>query len=427
MRPRDLDEYEGQQGAVGPGTPLRRMLDSGTLASLLFWGPPGTGKTSLARVVAAHVDAAFVELSAVTAGVRDVRAVIDEAASRRQVAARRTILFLDEIHRFNKAQQDALLHAVEAGTIVLIGATTENPFFELNAPLLSRCRLVQLESLPEEAIERIVRRAVTDERGLAGAVEVTDDAVAAVLAAGDGDARAALNALEVAVHAAPPGTAEITAEHVISGTANLRYDRGDAHYDQISAFIKSIRGSDPDAAMYWLMRMLESGEDPRFLLRRLVILASEDIGLADPNALPTAVAAAQAFDRIGLPEGTFHVAHATIALAMAPKSNAVTRAIGRARQLVQDRGNQPVPAHLRDAHSKAGRALGHGDGYDYPHDHPHGWVAQQYLPDALQGQRVYEPTDIGAEGELARRRAGLIAGTAADPATPDGHDEHGRR
>jgi putative ATPase len=405
MRPRSLDEYVGHEDVVGPDTGLRRMLDSGQLTSLVLWGPPGSGKTSLARVITAHVDGAFVELSAVTAGVKDVRRVIDEAEGRATATGRRTILFLDEIHRFNKAQQDALLPAVEAGTVTLVGATTENPYFELNAPLMSRCRLVRLEPLSAEALEAIVRRAVTDPRGLAGEVDVSDEAVAACVAAGDGDARSALNALEQAIRAMPADAPTLTPEHVLSGAAMIRYDRGDAHYDQISAFIKSMRGSDPDAAVYWLFRMLAAGEDPLFLARRMVILASEDIGLADRGSIMLAVAAFDAVQRVGLPEAEFALAHAAIGLAMAPKSNAITRAMGAAKAAVREHPNAPVPVHLRDAHSKAGRTLGHGEGYDYPHDHPDGWVAQQYLPDGLTHLRLYEPTTHGVEEALARRLA----------------------
>ena len=405
MRPRSLAEYVGHDDVVGEGTGLRRMLDAGELTSLVLWGPPGCGKTSLARVITAHVDGQFVELSAVTAGVKDVRRVIEEAAGRRETVGRRTILFLDEIHRFNKAQQDALLPAVEAGTVTLIGATTENPYFELNAPLMSRCRLVRLEPLADEALATLVRRAIADPRGLDGAVTVSDEAVDACVAAGDGDARSALNALEQAVRAMPGDAPALTPEHVLSGAAMIRYDRGDAHYDQVSAFIKSMRGSDPDASVYWLFRMLAAGEDPLFLARRMVILASEDVGLADSRLLGLAVSAFDAVQRVGLPEAEFALAHACLALAMAPKSNSVTRAMGAAKAAVREHPNAPVPVHLRDAHSKAGRTLGHGQGYDYPHDHPEGWVDQQYLPDGLTDLQLYEPTTHGAEQAHAQRLA----------------------
>jgi putative ATPase len=407
MRPRTLAELAGHGDVVGQGTPLRTMLDAGDLTSMILWGPPGSGKTSIARVIAAHVDAAWTELSAVTAGVKDVRRVIDEGRERLASNGRRTILFLDEIHRFNKAQQDALLPAVEAGWVTLVGATTENPYFELNAPLMSRCKLVRLEALDRDAMRQILERALSDpERGYGGQVTVSDEAMTTLIAAGDGDARTALNVLEVSVKAAGEQGA-IDADTVVSGLGNLRYDRGDAHYDQISAFIKSMRGSDPDAAVYWLLRMLVAGEDPLFLARRLVILASEDVGLADRGALPIAMAAYQAVERVGLPEAEYALVHATLALAMAPKSNAVARALGAGKRLVKEHGNAPVPLHLRDAHSRAGRTLGHGTGYDYPHDHPGGWVAQQYLPDGLQGARLYEPTTHGAEADVRERLAAM--------------------
>jgi putative ATPase len=418
MRPTTLDEFVGHDDVVGPGTGLRRMLEAGDPTSLILWGPPGSGKTSLARVVAAHVDAAFVELSAVTAGVKDVRRVIDEAQARRRTVDRGTILFLDEIHRFNKAQQDALLPGVEAGDVVLIGATTENPYFELNAPLMSRCRLVRLQPLEADDVAAIVRRAVDDPRGLAGRVEVGEDALQACVTAGDGDARSALNALEQAVRAMPPDADALTPEHVLSGAALIRYDRADAHYDQVSAFIKSMRGSDPDATLYWLFRMLAAGEDPRFLARRMVILASEDIGLADRGALTLAVAAFDALDRVGLPEAEYALAHAAVALALAPKSNSVTRAMGRAKQAVADHPNTPVPVHLRDAHSKAGRALGHGTGYDYPHDHPGAWVDQHYLPDDLTHLRLYDPTTHGQEEAIVRAWRTRRGALAADDRSP---------
>jgi len=388
VRPTDFADFHGHEEVVGADAPLRRMLDSGHLTSLVLHGPPGVGKTSLARVIAAHVDAAWTELSAVSAGVKDVRAVIDEGRARQGAVDRRTILFVDEIHRFNKAQQDALLPGVEAGWVTLIGATTENPYFELNAPLLSRCRLIHLAAVGDDAIGRILDHAITDAHGLGGRVEVTDDARDLLVRGGSGDARSALNLLELAVGALDGDV--LDAEDVLDAAAHLRYSRGDDHYDQISAFIKSVRGSDPDAAMYWLMRMLASGEDPLFLARRLVILASEDVGVADSRLLPVALAAYQSVERVGMPEAEFALSHATIALATAPKSNAVTRAMGTAKALVRDHPNDPVPRHLRDAHSSAGRAMGHGDGYVYPHDRPGNFTDQQYLPDEIT-DRVFDP------------------------------------
>ena len=388
LRPTSFDQFFGHESVVGADAPLRRMLASGHLTSLVLHGPPGVGKTSLARVISREVDAAWHELSAVTSGVRDVRAAIEEGKARQATVNRRTILFVDEIHRFNKAQQDALLPGVEAGWVTLIGATTENPYFELNAPLLSRCRLVHLGAVDDAAVRRVVDRAVVDPHGLGGRIEVTEAARDLLVRGGSGDARSALNLLELAVTALDGDV--LDTEQVLDAAAHLRYSRGDDHYDQISAFIKSVRGSDPDAAMYWLMRMLASGEDPLFLARRLVILASEDVGVADSRLLPVAMAAYQAVERVGLPEAEFALAHATISLATAPKSNAVTRAMGAARQLVADHPNDPVPVHLRDAHSAAGRAMGHGDGYAYPHDRPGNWVAQQYLPDGVTGP-VFAP------------------------------------
>ena len=414
MRPRSIDEYVGQVEALGKGTPLRTALERGELTtSLVLFGPPGSGKTSLAHVIAEHVDAVWTELSAVSAGVKDVRRAIDEGRSRLELTGRRTILFIDEIHRFNKGQQDALLPGVEAGAVLLIGATTENPFFELNAPLLSRCRLIRLEPLTDADLAAILDQALADpERGYGGTVELVDDAADHLVAIADGDARALLTTLEVAVSAeVPVGQRPAETLHLDAGAVDVamrrfRYDKAaDQHYDQVSAFIKSLRGSDPDAAVYWLFRMLTSGEDPRFLARRMVIFASEDVGLADRQALPIAVAAFEALDKVGLPEAEFALTHAAIALATAPKSNSVTRAMGAAKRLVEEAGNAPVPAHLRDAHYRSAARLGHGTGYDYPHDHPGGFVPQQYLPDQLRGRRVYEPTTHGHEAVVAERVA----------------------
>ncbi|HEX2029566.1 MAG TPA: replication-associated recombination protein A [Nitriliruptorales bacterium] len=456
MRPRSLDQFVGQEHAVGDGTPLRTLLARDALSSIVLWGPPGSGKTSLAAVVAATTAAAWEELSAVSAGVKDVRAVIERARERRQATGRRTLLFIDEIHRFNKAQQDALLPAVENGWVTLVGATTENPFFELNAPLLSRCLLVRLEPLDEEAVTAIVQRALTDpEHGYGGRVQLEEAALRHLVATADGDARTALVTLEAAVEAATrgaargvaPGTRDLPGEgtpqtvdidDVATALASrrLRYDKAaDQHYDQVSAFIKSLRGSDPDAAVYWLVRMLEAGQDPRFLARRMVIFASEDVGLADHTALPTAVAAFEALDRVGLPEARFNLAQAAIALATAPKSDSVKRALGAADTAVQEAGNAPVPVHLRDAHYRSAFRLGHGVGYRYPHDYAGAHVAQQYLPDELVGQVLYEPTQHGDEVLVAERlrawRGGEPAGARAPEAEESaairgrGHQESG--
>jgi putative ATPase len=429
LRPRHLDDYVGQAHAIGPGTPLRAMLDQGELHSLLLWGPPGVGKTSLASVIAGHVDAAWTELSAVTAGVKDVRQIIDQGRARRELHDRRTVLFIDEIHRFNKAQQDALLPGVEAGWVTLIGATTENPFFELNAPLVSRCQLIRLEALGEDDVADLLARACADPAvGFGGRVTVTEEALRHLVHVGDGDARAALTALDLAAAAAgvtrpgPHGpTATLDEADVAQAMRRFRYDRAaDGHYDQVSAFIKSLRGSDPDAAVYWLLRMLESGEDPRFLVRRMVIFASEDVGLADRQALPLAVAAFDALDKVGLPEARFALTHAAIALAVAPKSNSVTRAIGSGLEAVRRAGNLDVPPHLRDAHYRGASDLGHGVGYDYPHDHASGFApGQTYLPDALVGRVLYEPSRHGHEAaiaeQVAERRAQARAARRARP------------
>jgi putative ATPase len=425
LRPRDLSEFVGQMQVVGEGRPLRRMLDRGHLSSLVLWGPPGVGKTSLARVIAGTVDASWVELSAVTAGVKDVRRALEEGRARLEQRGRRTILFIDEIHRFNKAQQDALLPGVEAGWVTLVGATTENPFFELNAPLLSRCQLVRLEPLTAPDIRVLLERACLDaDRGLAGRVTLDDEALEHLAAVADGDARAALSALEVAASAAgvhgPIGTlvdedaatapVALDVASVAGALRRFRYDRAsDAHYDQVSAFIKSLRGSDPDAAVYWLTRMLASGEDPRFLARRMVIMASEDIGLADRSALPLAVAAFEALDRVGLPEARYALTHVAIALAVAPKSNRVTTAMAAADALIAETGDLPVPIHLRDTHHRSMRRwLGTQgpDGrkaraYEYPHDHPNGVAADQpHLPEGLEGRVLYEPSPYGHEAAL---------------------------
>ena len=418
LRPRTLDEVVGQAHLLGPDGPLRAAIEADRLRSVLFWGPPGTGKTTLAHVVAGATSAAFVELSAVTAGVKDVRRVVDEARARRAATAgaggsgRRTVLFIDEIHRFNKSQQDALLPGVEDGSVVLIGATTENPYFEVNAPLLSRGLLYRLEPLDDEAVRTLLDRALSDERGLPG-VAAEEEALQALVAAADGDARVALTGLEAAAGVAGweeggRGGRAITVDDVRAALAqpHLRYDKAaDNHYDQVSAFIKSLRGSDPDAALYWLVRMLSAGEDPRFLARRMVILAGEDVGLADPQALHIAVSAFSALEYVGMPEARYALAEAALYLALAPKSNSVTTALARADAAVARLGNVPVPAHLRDAHYKGAAKLGHGEGYRYPHDDPRGWVEQRYLPDALPARSLYRPRDHGREPGLVRWRA----------------------
>ncbi len=394
LRPRSLDDVVGQEHLVGPGRPLRRLVEQDRLTSAIFWGPPGTGKTTLALAVAGSTARAFEQLSAVTAGVKDVREVIDRARQRLGERSQGTILFLDEIHRFSKAQQDALLPAVEDGTLTLIGATTENPFFEVNPPLRSRSTLFRLEPLDQAAMRTLVERGLEAE-GAAAEAAATD----LLVERSGGDGRQVLTSLEVAVALAHPGDVVLAHVEAALGTSALRYGRDD-HYDVVSAFIKSMRGSDPDAAVYWLARMLEAGEDARFIVRRMVIFASEDIGMADPNSLLVAVAAAQALEHVGLPEAQLNLSQAAVHLATAPKSNRSALAIWNARAAVRDGALGEVPAHLRDAHYQGASALGHGDGYEYPHDHDGGWVAQQYLPAELADRRWYEPSTIGFEQEI---------------------------
>jgi putative ATPase len=403
MRPVTLDEVVGQEHLLGEGSALRMAIERGRPHSMVLYGPPGSGKTTLARIVAAGADAAFEELSAVEAGRAEVRQVIARATHRRRATGEGTIFFLDEIHRFNKAQQDALLPAVEEGLVTLIGATTENPYFEVNAALLSRCQVYELHELDAADVAVLVRRAI--ERGECGDHTVGDEVVGFLADRSGGDARTALAALELACRTAGPGT-EVTLEHAEDALQRraVRYDRaGDQHYDTISAWIKATRGSDPDASLYYLAVMLEGGEDPRFIVRRMVILASEDIGNADPQALQVAVAAAQAVEHVGLPEGQYALAQAAIYLALAPKSNAATRAISAARRHVREHGAQLPPAYLRSAAYPGAAELGRGQGYDYPHDAPGHVAGQELMPAPLVGERFYAPDD--AEAALRERLA----------------------
>ncbi|WP_372967131.1 replication-associated recombination protein A [Microbacterium sp.] len=415
MRPVSLDEVAGQKHLLRAGSPIVALADpdatSPGAVSIILWGPPGTGKTTLAQAIARSSGRRFVELSAITAGVKDVREVMQEAITQRDLYGQTTILFLDEIHRFTKAQQDALLPGVENGWVILIAATTENPSFSVISPLLSRSLLLTLQPLTDDDIGLLVDRAVTDARGLNGAVSLADDARAALIRLASGDARRALTGLEAAAAVAlsngEGGTAPVaTADDVAQAVdkALLRYDRqGDEHYDVISAFIKSIRGSDPDAALHYLARMIEAGEDPRFIARRLVISASEDVGLADPQALAIAVAAADAVAFIGMPEGRIPLAEATVYLATTAKSNAAYVGIDAAIADIRSGGFGRVPLHLRDAHYPGAKRLGHGRGYVYPHDSEFGILPQQYLPDELQGKRYYEPKNLGAERDISAR------------------------
>ncbi len=424
MRPRTLDEIVGQPHLTGPDGLVRRAIAAGSLPSLVFWGPPGTGKTTLARVAARALRQPFVPFSAVTGSVRDVRRIVDEARARRRVGGPATVLFVDEIHRFNKAQQDAFLPHVEDGTLVLLGATTENPSFALNAALLSRCRVVKVRPLQPDDLLALLRRALRDdERGLGGCgIEVAPEALEAIARAADGDARRALGLLEDAVTwARTRGKGRVErADLDAPGGPAVRFDRrGDEHYNLASAFIKSLRGSDPDAALYYMARMLEGGVDPRFVLRRTIIFASEDIGNADPHALPLAMAASDAFERLGLPEGAIPMAQAVTYLACAPKSNASYKALRAAQQAVREHGTLPIPRHILNAPTRTMRDLGYGAGYVYPHDLEGGFApGVRYLPEALRGQRFYEPTRRGAEAAIAERlEAWRAARGGEDPQT----------
>ncbi|GHG68232.1 replication-associated recombination protein A [Streptomyces griseocarneus] len=410
MRPRTLDEVVGQAHLLKLGSPLRRLVGEGSggpagPSSVILWGPPGIGKTTLAYVVSQATNKRFVELSAITAGVKEVRAVIDGARRASGGYGKETVLFLDEIHRFSKAQQDSLLPAVENRWVTLVAATTENPYFSIISPLLSRSLLLTLQALTDDDLRGLIHRALTDERGLGGAVTLHEDAEAHLLRIAGGDARRALTALEAGAGSAiAKGEAEITLETLEGAVdrAAVKYDRdGDQHYDVASALIKSIRGSDVDATLHYLARMIEAGEDPRFIARRLMISASEDIGLADPTALQTAVAGAQAVALIGFPEARITLSQVAVALALAPKSNAAYLAIDAALADVRAGLAGPVPAHLRDSHYKGAQKLGHGQGYVYPHDVPGGIAAQQYAPDSVHGKRYYEPTRYGAEARYA--------------------------
>ena len=416
MRPRTLEDFAGQEHIVGAGKLLRRAIESDKLfSSIILWGPPGTGKTTLAMIIANTTKSHFETISAVTAGVADIRRLIAEAKERRGMHGTRTIVLVDEIHRFNKAQQDALLPHVEDGTIILIGATTENPYFEVITALVSRSRVFQLKPLTDEQVGALLRRALADKLHGYGEkkIEMADAALAHLVDISGGDARSALNALELAVESTPAGADGVirvdlaVAEEAIQRRA-IRYDRaGDEHYDTISAFIKSVRGSDPDAALYWMARMIYAGEDPKFIMRRLLILAAEDIGLADPQGIVVASACARALEWCGLPEAQYHLAEATVYLATAPKSNSLG-AYFKALAEVEAEGKIEVPNHLKDA-SRDAKALGHGKDYKYPHEFPEHWTAQQYLPDSLREKRFYEPSEQGREKEIAeewRKRRG---------------------
>jgi putative ATPase len=401
LRPRTLDEVVGQDHLVGPDGPLRRFVESRQLTSMILWGPAGTGKTTLARILATSADYVIESLSAVSSGVKDVREAIVRARERLGQHGQRTVLFIDEVHRFNKAQQDLLLPATETGEVVLIGATTENPYFEVNAALMSRSTLWRLHPLGDDDLATLVRRGLE----LRGAT-ITDDALLAVTSSADGDARSALTTLDTAIVLASMESAgePVDVSHVARARdGRLYHQSADTHYDQISAFIKSVRGSDPDAALYWMITLLESGESARFIARRLVILASEDVGLADPLGLLVAESAARAVEFVGLPEARLTLAHATLTLALMAKSNSVTRALGAATAAVQSGGLVQVPAHLRDASYRSAAKLGHGTEYRYAHDFPEGWVDQQYLPDGFVDATFFDPSAYGREGPLVEQ------------------------
>ena len=406
LRPRTLDDYIGQKHLVGENAVLRKMIEAGRITSFILWGPPGVGKTTLAQIIANRLETPFYTLSAVTSGVKDVRDVIEKAQKGRFFNEASPILFIDEIHRFSKSQQDSLLGAVERGIVTLIGATTENPSFEVIRPLLSRCQLYVLKSLDKDDLLQLLDRAIHTDIMLRER-NITLKETAAMIRYSGGDARKLLNILELVVEASPEGDVVITDDIVVSRLQQnpLAYDKdGEMHYDIISAFIKSIRGSDPDAALYWLARMIEGGEDPKFIARRLVISASEDIGLANPNALLLANAAFDAVNKIGWPEGRIPLAEATVYLATSEKSNSAYLAIDKALDLVRRTGNQPVPLHLRNAPTKLMADLGYHDGYLYPHDYPGHYVAQQYMPDALKGQQIWQPQPhSAAEARIAER------------------------
>ena len=415
MRPRDFDEFAGQEHILGPGRVLRRSIEADHVPSMILWGPPGSGKTTLAHLIAGITQAHFAPVSAVTAGVADLRKLIDAARERRGMHGLQTLLFVDEIHRFNKAQQDVILPHVEEGAVTLIGATTENPSFEVIAPLLSRCRVFTLNALSDEDVAAIVARALADEKRGIGDMRarLAEDAMNHLVVMANGDARTALNALELAVWAtaADEGGERLvtlaTVEDALQHRSILYDKSGDQHYDTISALIKSVRGSDPDAAVYWLSRMIEAGEDPMFIARRLVILAAEDVGMADPQGLPVAVAAQQAVHFIGMPEGAIPLAEATVYLATAPKSNSAYAALNRAREDARQTRNDPVPLHLRNAITSLMRQQGYGKGYRYAHDYPDNFAPMDNLPPSLSDRRYYVPGDQGFERDVARRLSEL--------------------
>src|SRR5438132_1206138 len=425
MRPRTIDEFVGQDHFFGPGKLLRRMLQADRLSSLIFYGPPGTGKTALAHVIAQHTHCQFRQLNAVAAGIKEVRELLQEARLELEENGRRTILFVDELHRFNRAQQDVLLPDVEEGRVILIGATTQNPFFAINSPLLSRSQIFTFEPLTREQIKLLIQRALADQkRGLGGIpVNMRPESLEFLAEMSDGDARRALTAVEVGVLSAERQPVEFTLQVAQDSIQRkvLDYDAtGDTHYDLASAFIKSMRGSDPDAAIYWLARMLEAGEDPRFIARRIIICASEDVGNADPQALVVAAAALQAVEFVGLPECQLALAQAVTYIATAPKSNASTTAISKAREDVRSGRTLPVPEHLRDASYRGAKRLGHGAGYQYSHDYEGGWVEQAYLPEE---RRYYEPVDRGYEAVIRKRLDGLRARQTGSQAMPPAADK----
>ena len=409
LRPRTLAEFVGQEGIVGEGTPLRAAIEQDRLGSVILAGPPGTGKTTLARIIAETTSASFVQLNAVTSGVKDLKAVCEEAERMKKTFKTKTVLFIDEIHRFNTSQQDALLPYVESGTVTLVGATTQNPYFDVNAALVSRSRVYLLQPLSQEHLLTILERALADERGYGGSMQVAKDALRHIAAISNGDARIALNALELAVLTQGKKITLADAEKLFAERSK-RYDKkGEDHYNTVSAFIKTMRGSDPDAALVWLFKMLSSGEDPRFLFRRMAIFASEDVGNADPRALQVVTSAWQAFELVGLPEGEFFLSHACVYLAQAPKSNAVTRAKDAAKAAVRSAPSLEVPNHLRNAPLKGMAEQGYHQGYQYPHDVPGGVVAANYFPVGMPVEDFYQPTDRGFEREVTERMAKIRA------------------